>query len=145
MVEEHIVVSKHLKAAEALRFHTVVHTDEELVATPVTSEKIEVTRVPLDRWVDAAVPERQEDDTRIVTLHAEVVVTETRIKAIEEVRIPSGATPAKPPSASRCGGKRRSWSESPHLPQAPPSRTERPVLGPLGFTPTNQQAWSLNS
>ena len=87
LVEEHIVVSKHLKAAEALRFHTVVHTDEEVVATPVTREQIEVTRVPIDRWVDAAVPERQEGDTRIITLHAEVVVTETRLKAIEEVRI----------------------------------------------------------
>ncbi len=56
LVEEHIVVSKHLKAAEALRVHTVVHTDEQVVATPVTREQIEVTRVPLDRWVDAPSP-----------------------------------------------------------------------------------------
>ena len=56
LVEEHIVVSKHLKAAEALRVHTVVHTDEQIVTTPVTREQIEVTRVPIDRWVDAADP-----------------------------------------------------------------------------------------
>ena len=87
LVEEHIVVSEHLQAAEALRVHTVVNTDEQVVATPVTRERFEVTRVPLDRWVDAAVPERQEGDTRIITLHAEVVETETRLKAIEEVRI----------------------------------------------------------
>ena len=87
LAEEHIVVSKHLQAAEALRVHTVVHTDEQVVATPVTREQFDVTRVPLDRWVEAPIPERQEGDTRIVTLHAEVVVTETRLKAIEEVRI----------------------------------------------------------
>jgi len=87
LVEEHIVVSKHLKAAEVFRFHTVVHTDEDVVATPVTREQFEVSRVPLDRWVEAPIPERQEGDTRIVTLHAELVVAETRLKAIEEVRI----------------------------------------------------------
>ena len=87
LVQEHIVVSKHMGAAEALRLHTVVHTDEQVVATLVTRERFEVTRVPLDRWVEAPIPERQEGDTHIVTLHAEVVVTETRLKAIEEVRI----------------------------------------------------------
>jgi hypothetical protein len=73
LVEEHIVLSKHLKAAEAFRFHTVVHTDEEVVATPVTREQLEMSRVPLDRWVEAPIPERQEGDTTIVTLHAELV------------------------------------------------------------------------
>jgi stress response protein YsnF len=87
LAKERIVVSKHLQAAEVLRVHTVVHTDEQVVATPVTRERFEVTRVPLDCWVEAPIPERQEGDTRIVTLHAEVVVTETRLKAIEEVRI----------------------------------------------------------
>ena len=87
LVEEHIVVSKHLRAVEALRVHTVVHTDEQIITTPVTREQIDVTRVPLDRWVDTAVPERQEGDTRIVTLHAEVAVTQTRLKAVEEIRI----------------------------------------------------------
>jgi stress response protein YsnF len=87
VVEERIVVSKHLQAAEVLRVHTVVHTDEQVVATPVTREQFDVTRVPLDRWVETPIPERQEGDTRIVTLHAEVAVTETRLKAIEEVRI----------------------------------------------------------
>lgn len=87
LAEEHVVVTKQLRASEALRVHTVAHSDEQQVATPVTSEEIEVRRVPLDRWVETPVPERQEGDTRILTLHAEVVVTETRLKAIEEIRI----------------------------------------------------------
>ena len=64
LVEEHIVVSKHLQAAEALRIHTVVHTDEQVVATPVTRERFDVTRVPLDRWVETPIHERQEGDTK---------------------------------------------------------------------------------
>lgn len=87
LAEEHVVVTKRLKATDAVRVHTVVHAEEKLITTPVTSEEIEVTRIPLDRWVEAPVAERQEGDTTIVTLHAEVVVTETRLKAIEEIRI----------------------------------------------------------
>ena len=39
----------------------------------------------LDRWVEAPIPVRQEDDTTIITLHEEVVVVEKRLKATEEV------------------------------------------------------------
>lgn len=87
LAEERAVVRKQLKATGGVRVHTVVHTDEEVVVTPVTTEEIEVTRVPLDRWVDEPIPERQEGDTRVITLHSEVVVTTTRLKATEEIRL----------------------------------------------------------
>jgi stress response protein YsnF len=87
LLEEQAIVSKRLKATDVVRVHTVVHSDEEIVAAPVRTEKIEVERVPIDRWVDAPIPERQEGDTRIITLHAEVMVTETRLKATEEIRL----------------------------------------------------------
>jgi stress response protein YsnF len=48
---------------------------------------VEVERVPLDQWVEAPVPVRQEGDTTIITLVEEVVVVEKRLRAIEEVRI----------------------------------------------------------
>lgn len=87
LAEETVTVSKRLKATDVVRVHTVVHTDEEVVATPVQTEEIEVERVPIDRWVESPIPERQEGDTRIITLHAEVVVAETRLKATEEIRL----------------------------------------------------------
>lgn len=87
LVEEHVVVSKRLQVTGGVRVHTVVHTDEKIVTTPITTEEIEVDRVPLDRWVDEPIPERQEGDTRIITLHSEVVVTMTRLKATEEIRL----------------------------------------------------------
>jgi stress response protein YsnF len=87
LLEEEAVVGKRLQATEAVRIHTRVEEDEELVATPVVTETIEVEHVPLDLWVETPVPERQEGDTRIVTLHAEITVTLTRLKAVEEIRI----------------------------------------------------------
>jgi stress response protein YsnF len=87
LVEEHAVVSKRLTATDGIRVHKLTHTDDVVVPTSTASEVIDVTRVPIDRWIDAPVPERQEGDTRIITLHAEVVVTATRLKATEEIRI----------------------------------------------------------
>ena len=145
LVEEHIVVSKHLKAAEALRVHTVVHTDEQVVATPVTREQFEVTRVPLDRWVDAAIPERQEGDTRIVTLHAEVAVTETRLKAIEEVRI-TKRRDTREHHRARHGAARGSGPGA--NPRTCPRRRRAGLSGRCSaapILPTYQQAWSLSS
>ena len=67
---------------------TVVHEDEQVVDAPLRAEQVEVKRVALDdHWVEAPVPVRQEGDTTIVTLHEEVVVVETRLRATEEVHL----------------------------------------------------------
>jgi stress response protein YsnF len=87
VVEERAVVVKQKKLTGGLRVRTIVHEDEEVIDEPLTAEEVEVERVPLDRWVDAAIPVRQEGLTTIITLLEEVVVVEKRLRAIEEVRI----------------------------------------------------------
>jgi len=87
VVEERAVVRKRKKVTGAVRVRTLVHRHEEVVDRPLAVETVEVERVPLDRWVEAPVPVRQEGDTTIVTLHEEVVVVERRLRATEEVRI----------------------------------------------------------
>ncbi len=87
VVEERAVVLKRKKVTGAVRVRTVVHEDEEVIDEPLRTEEVEVERVPVDRWVEAPVPVRQEGDTTIVTLHEEVVVVERRLRATEEVRI----------------------------------------------------------
>jgi stress response protein YsnF len=67
--------------------HTLVHEDEQVIDEPMLIEQVEVERIPLGHWVEAPVPVRQEGDMTIVTLHEEVVVVETRLRATEEVRL----------------------------------------------------------
>ena len=87
VVEEQAVVLKRKKVTGGVRVKTVVHEDEKVISEPFASEEIEVERVPVDRWVEAPVPVRQEGETTIITLLEEEVVVEKRLRATEEVRI----------------------------------------------------------
>jgi stress response protein YsnF len=88
VVEERAVVRKRKRLTGGVRVRTVVREDEQVVDETLRAEQVEVKRVPLDgRWVAAPVPVRQEGDTTIVTLHEEVVVVETRLRATEEVHL----------------------------------------------------------
>jgi uncharacterized protein (TIGR02271 family) len=87
LVEERAVVLKRKKLTGGLRVRTVVRESEEVIDQPLTTDEIEVERVPVDRWVEAPVPVRQEGETTIITLLEEVVVVEKRLRATEEVRI----------------------------------------------------------
>ena len=87
LVEERAVVLKRKKLTGGLRVRTVVRESEKVIDQPLTTDAVEVERVPLDRWVEAPVPVRQEGETTIITLLEEVVVVEKRLRATEEVRI----------------------------------------------------------
>lgn len=87
VVEEQAVILKRRKLTEGVRVSTVVSEREEVVDEPLVIEEVDVERVPLDRWVDGPVPERQDGETTIITLLEEVVVVEKRLRAVEEVRI----------------------------------------------------------
>ena len=87
LVEERAVVLKRKKVTGAVRVRTVVRKDEETIDEPVHNEEIAVERVPVDRWVEAAVPVRQEGDTTIISLMEEVVVVTKRLRVVEEVRL----------------------------------------------------------
>ena len=112
VVEERAVVLKRKKLTGGLRVRTVVHEDEEVIDEPLATEEVEVERVPLDRWVEAPIPIRQEGETTIITLLEEVVVVEKRLRATEEVRITKRRTTRQAPSMSRCDARRRWWSAS---------------------------------
>ena len=89
VVEEQVVVAKRRRVTGAVRVATRTREEERLVDEPYEVEEVEVQRVPVegDRWVDAPVPDRQEGDTTIVSIHEEVVVVETRLRVVEEVRL----------------------------------------------------------
>ena len=87
LVEERAVILKRKKLTGGLRVRTVVRESEEVIDQPLTTDEVEVERVPVDRWVEAPVPIRQEGETTIITLLEEVAVVEKRLRATEEVRI----------------------------------------------------------
>ena len=87
VVEEQAVILKRKKLTGGVRVRTVVREEEDVVDEPLTTEDVDIERVPLDRWVDGPVPVRQEGDTTILTLIEEVVVVEKRLRAVEEVRV----------------------------------------------------------
>jgi stress response protein YsnF len=87
VVEERAVVRKRRKVTGAVRVRTVVREAEEVVDEPVSVERVEVERVPVGRWVEAAPEVRQEGDTTIIPVLEEVVVVEKRLRLVEEVRV----------------------------------------------------------
>lgn len=87
VVEERAVILKRKKLTGGLRVRTVIRESEVVINEPLTTDAVEVERVPLGDWVEAPVPVRQEGETTIITLLEEVAVVEKRLRATEEVRI----------------------------------------------------------
>jgi uncharacterized protein (TIGR02271 family) len=87
VVAERAVVRKRRRITQAVQVRTTVHEQEQLVERPVIAEAVTVERVPVDRWVDAPVAVREEGEFTIIPIHEEVVVVETRLKLVEEVRV----------------------------------------------------------
>lgn len=90
VAEELVVVRKRRRVTGAVRVATRVREEERLVDEPYDVEEVSVERVPVEgggRWVEAPVPVRQEGLTTVISVHEQVVVTETRLRVVEEVRL----------------------------------------------------------
>lgn len=87
LAQEEAVVEKRRVETGRVRVSTTVREDIAEVDEEAISEHIEVTRVPVGRWVDAPPPERREGDTVILPVVEEVVVVEKRLRLVEEVHL----------------------------------------------------------
>src|SRR4051794_16550402 len=79
IVEETASVSKRQVATGKVRVHTHVDTVQELARASLRSDKVDVTRVPVDKIVDAVPDVRTEGDVTIVPVLEEVLVVETKL------------------------------------------------------------------
>ena len=87
VVEETVTVDKRRNVTSIVRARTVTHENLVTVDEPMLSEQVDIERVPIDRFVDAPLPVRQEGETTIIPVVEEVVVVEKRLKLVEEVRL----------------------------------------------------------
>jgi len=84
---EELEVQKRVVETGKVRLTKVVHEREALVDEPLFREEVEVTRVPIQRVVDAPIPVREEHGTLIVPVLEEVLVVEKRLMLKEEIHI----------------------------------------------------------
>lgn len=87
VVEETVTVDRRRNVTSTVRARTVTHENLVTVDEPMLSEQVDIERVPIDRFVDAPLPVRQEGETTIIPILEEVVVVEKRLKLVEEVRL----------------------------------------------------------
>lgn len=87
VVEERVTIRKGKRVTETLQAHTVTHEHEQPVEAELSVQTIEVERIPVGRFVDRPIPDRQEGNTTIISVIEEVATLDVRLKLVEEVRI----------------------------------------------------------
>ena len=87
VVEETAVVYKERVVTDRVRLNKQVHEAHEVLDIPVRTETLEVERVPVGHFVEAAPAIRQEGDTTVYPVVEEVLVVEKRLRLVEEVRV----------------------------------------------------------
>ena len=87
IAEEIATVGKQQLVTGRVRVQTVTDTIEELDHADMQRETLEVTRVPIDRIVEAAPESRTEGDVTIVPVLEEVIVVEKSLVLKEELHI----------------------------------------------------------
>ena len=95
LVEERLQVTKRDVVTGRVRVRTVTDVAEELVRQDLHGERVEVERVPVDRFLEpgAEAPGvRTEGDVTILPVLEEVLVVEKRLLVKEELRITRHAT-----------------------------------------------------
>jgi uncharacterized protein (TIGR02271 family) len=92
LLEEELRVDKRSVTTGKVRVRSVVDTVEEVARAALDGERVEVTRVPVDKEVDVAPSTRTEGDLTIIPVLEEILVVEKRLVLKEELHIRRHAT-----------------------------------------------------
>lgn len=87
LVEEKAEMGKRVRTTGTVTVETVVRHETQPVEAELDSETVEVRRVPVGRFVDGPVPDRNEGDTLVVSVLEEVLVVEKRLRVVEEIHL----------------------------------------------------------
>ncbi|MEZ0167409.1 YsnF/AvaK domain-containing protein [Microvirga sp. TS319] len=87
LAEEVLHIDKTIVTTGKVRVRTVTDVVSELAQASLDAEKVEVTRVPVNRVVDRAPDIRTENGATIVPVLEEILVVEKRLVLKEELHI----------------------------------------------------------
>lgn len=87
VVQETVEFEKHTRPTGIVHVHRRVHEEPEDIDVPLESVEVEVERIPVGRWIDGPMAERQEGDTTVIPVIEEVPVVVMRLRLVEEVRV----------------------------------------------------------
>jgi uncharacterized protein (TIGR02271 family) len=87
LIEEHIAVAKRLVETGQVVVHVEPRVEQQVLEIPLLEDAVDVERVPVNRFVDAPTPVRQEGDVTVVPVFEEVLVVQKRLMLKEEIRL----------------------------------------------------------
>lgn len=87
VIEESVQIQRRQRETGTVRVRILPREEHVSLNEAVIHDEVEVTRVPVERWVDAPERERCEDGKIIVPVHRELLVVERRLQVFEEIHI----------------------------------------------------------
>jgi uncharacterized protein (TIGR02271 family) len=87
VLEEELKVGKRRVETGSTKVSIGVREIEEVIEQPLIDEKVEVTRVAIDRFIDRPAETRTEGEVTIVPVMEEVLVVEKKLRLKEELHI----------------------------------------------------------
>ncbi|QNF34868.1 YsnF/AvaK domain-containing protein [Adhaeribacter swui] len=95
VIEETIKLDKKVVETGKVRITKKVNEEEALVEAALLQEHVQVDRVPINQYIDAAPAIRYEGDVMVIPVVQEVVVIEKRLMLVEEIRVQKQQTETK--------------------------------------------------
>ncbi len=95
IVEEELTLDERMVTTGKVRVRTVVDVIDDMVRASLDEERVEITRVPIDRTVDHVPDIRTENDVTIIPVMEEILVVEKRLVLKEELHVRKRITTEK--------------------------------------------------
>jgi len=87
LAEEHAQIDKRRVVTGKVRVHTVVDVTDETVTDELAADHVQVSRVPINRYVETAPGIRTEGVLTVIPVLEEVLVVQTKLLLKEEIHI----------------------------------------------------------
>jgi uncharacterized protein (TIGR02271 family) len=87
LVHESLTVSKRAREKSRIVIHLIPKNHKRILDVPLADEQVHVRRVPVGRFVEKAMPPRQQGDVTIIPVYEEVLIVSKRLRLKEELLI----------------------------------------------------------